>query len=103
MTTTRRFAGPLLLWALLAAVVLAGPVGCGRKEIDALKDKVAALEQELAATKTELAETTQALEEARANAEKSDTKEEALVEQLNKVRVERDKLKQELTALKRRR
>ena len=101
--TTRRFAGQSLLWAVLAAVVLAGPVGCGRKQIDELKGKVASLEQELAATKTKLAETTQELEEARASAEKSDTKEEALVDQLNRVRVERDKLKQELTALKKRR
>jgi len=101
--TTQRFAGQSLLWAVLATLVLAGPVGCGRKEVDELKGKVAGLEQELAATNTKLAETTQELDEARANAEKSDTKEEALVEQLNKVRVERDKLKQELTALKKRR
>lgn len=101
---TRAPVGQSLLWAVLAAVTLvAGPVGCGKQEIDALRGKVMQLESELADTQGKLADAEQALEEARVQAEKSDTKEEALVEQLTKIRVERDTLKQEIAALKKRR
>ena len=34
-----------VLWAILAAFVVAGPVGCGKKEIEALNAKVTQLEK----------------------------------------------------------
>jgi chromosome segregation ATPase len=101
--TIRPRLGRFLLAALVAATMLTGLAGCGKKEIEALKSRGTTIEQELADTKAKLAETTQELEDARTAAQKSDTKEEALVDQLNKVRIERDKLKQELVALKKRR
>lgn len=82
-----------LAWAVLAAVLAAGSAGCGKKEIEELKGKVAGLERELADSRARLDAKDKELADAQAALA-------AKEEDLNKVRVERDKCKQELAALK---
>jgi chromosome segregation ATPase len=97
--TTRKY----LLWAVLATIVLAGPIGCGKKEIDELKIQVASLEKELADTKAKLADADKETQEVRSKGEQGQANVEAQTAELVKVKVERDRLKQELAALKKRR
>jgi chromosome segregation ATPase len=82
-----------LAWAVLAAILAVGTAGCGKKEIEELKGKVAGLERELADSRARL----DAKDKELADAQAAVTVKE---EDLNKVRVERDKCKQELAALK---
>jgi chromosome segregation ATPase len=82
-----------LAWAVLAAILAVGTAGCGKKEIEELKGKVAGLERELADSRVRL----DAKDKELADAQAAVTVKE---EDLNKVRVERDKCKQELAALK---
>jgi peptidoglycan hydrolase CwlO-like protein len=91
-----------LLWVVAVALVLAGPAGCGKKEIDELKLKTTQLEKELAETKTKLADKEKAVAEARNKADQNQANIDALTAEIVKVKVERDKLKQELAALKKR-
>jgi septal ring factor EnvC (AmiA/AmiB activator) len=82
-----------LMWVFLTALMAGGLAGCGKQEIEALKGKVATLERELADSGARL-----------------DAKDKELAgvqdlvkakeEELNKLRVERDKCKQELAAAK---
>lgn len=95
MTTHRNW----LLWVLLATIVAAGPIGCSKKEVDDLKTKVAALEKELGETKTKLEEA----DDIRTKVEQCQTKEDVLAAEVTRVRVERDRCKQELSSLKKRR
>ncbi len=97
--TTRKW----LLWVMLGAIVLAGPIGCGKKEIDELKTKVTMLEKDLADAKAKLAETDKEIQEARSKGDQGQANVEVLTAELVKVKVERDKLKQEVAALKKRR
>ena len=52
-----------VLWAILAAFVVAGPVGCGKKEIEALNTKVTQLEKDLASAKEQAADKTKEADE----------------------------------------
>jgi septal ring factor EnvC (AmiA/AmiB activator) len=87
--------------AFLAAVVAAGPAGCGKQEADTLKARVGQLERELAEARGMLQERDRQLAELEARAEQSQAYIEGLTAELVKVKVERDKLKQELAALNR--
>jgi uncharacterized protein (DUF3084 family) len=89
--------------ALTAIFLLGGPIGCGKTEIEQWRSKATALETELAATKIQLEDARKELDEAHAKDQQGTAKEEALTNELVKVKVERDKLKQELAALKRKR
>ncbi len=99
MTTSHKS----LLWAMLTMMVLAGPIGCGKKEIDELKTRLASAEKELTDSRAKLAEAEKQAAEARAESEQALADLKARNTDLAKVRVERDKYKQELTALKKRR
>jgi septal ring factor EnvC (AmiA/AmiB activator) len=92
-----------MLAALAAVFLLAGPVGCGKKEIEELKGKVAGLEKELADTKDRLAARDKDMEDATAKLQESQHQVKALTDQLVKVKVERDKYKKELAAAKKKR
>ena len=89
-----------MLWAILAAVVLAGPVGCGKKEIEALNTKVTQLQKELADTKEQMAEKSKDAEEARAKATQMQATVDAQAGEIVKIKAERDKLKRDLAAAK---
>src|ERR1043166_1258860 len=99
MTTHRTW----LLWVLLATIVVAGPIGCSKKEIDELKTRVASLEKELADTQAKLADADSASGDSRTKVEQWQTKEDVLAAEVTRVRVERDRCKQELSSLKKRR
>jgi septal ring factor EnvC (AmiA/AmiB activator) len=47
-----------VLWAVLAVILAAGPVGCGKKEIEALNTKVTELQKNVSDAKDQLAEKT---------------------------------------------
>ena len=82
-----------VLWAVMAAFLLAGPIGCGKKEIEALTVKVTQLEKDLAAANSMLAEKDKEAADARAENERCGAEK-------SKIQAERDKLKQELGAFK---
>jgi septal ring factor EnvC (AmiA/AmiB activator) len=92
-----------VLWAVLAAVLAAGPVGCGKKEIEELNAKVAQLQQDLAAVTEDLAEKSKAAEEADAKAKQLQATVDAQAAELVKIQTERDRLKRDLAALKKKR
>lgn len=92
-----------VLWAVLAAVLAAGPVGCGKKEIEELNAKVAQLQQDLTAVTEDLAEKSKAAEEADAKAKQLQATVDAQAAELVKIRTERDRLKRDLAALKKKR
>ena len=89
-----------VLWASLAAFLVAGPVGCGKKEIEALNTKVTQLQKELADTKEQLAEKSKDAEEARTKATQMQATVDASAAEIVKVKAERDKLKRDLAAAK---
>jgi septal ring factor EnvC (AmiA/AmiB activator) len=89
-----------VLWAVLAAVLAAGPVGCGKKEIEELNARVAQLQQDLAAVTEDLAEKSKAVEEAGAKARQLQATVDAQAAELVKIQAERDRLKRDLAALK---
>jgi len=95
--------GKCLLSAMLATIVVVGLIGCNRQEVDHLKNRAASLEQELADTKAALAGARNELQDGRGKNAQSQTQVDALTTEATKCRVERDKLKQELAALKRQR
>lgn len=92
-----------VLWAVLAAVLVAGPMGCGKKEIEELNAKVAQLQKDLTAVTADLAEKTKAAEEAGAKARQLQASVDAQAAELVKVKAERDRLKRDLAALKKKR
>jgi septal ring factor EnvC (AmiA/AmiB activator) len=89
-----------VLWAVLAAVLVAGPVGCGKKEIEELNAKVAQLQKDLTAVTEDLAEKTKETEEAGGKAKQLQATVDAQAAELVKVKAERDRLKRDLAALK---
>lgn len=92
-----------VLWAILAAFLMAGPVGCGKKEIEALNTKVTQLQKELAGTKEQLSEKSKDAEEAHAKAKQMQATVDASAAEIVKVKAERDKLKRDLAAAKKKR
>jgi peptidoglycan hydrolase CwlO-like protein len=92
-----------VLWAILAAFLVAGPVGCGKKEIEALNTKVTQLQKELVDTKEQLSEKSKDAEEARAKAKQMQATVDASAAEIVKVKAERDKLKRDLAAAKKKR
>ena len=92
-----------VLWAILAAFLVAGPVGCGKKEIEELNARVAQLQQDLAAVTEDLAEKSKAAEEADAKAKQLQATVDAQAAELVKIQTERDRLKRDLAALKKKR
>ena len=98
----RQFSGTVI--AIFLALSLAG---CGAKEKEELRQKVAGLEQELVRANSELAEKDAALSELRAASGTStqklkdaETTIEKQAAKLVRVQVERDKLKAEVAQLK---
>jgi septal ring factor EnvC (AmiA/AmiB activator) len=89
-----------VLWAVLAAVLVAGPVGCGKKEIEELNAKVAQLQKDLAAANEDMAEKSTAAEEAGVKAKQLQATVDAQAVELVKIKAERDRLKRDLAALK---
>lgn len=89
-----------VLWGILAAVVLAGPVGCGKKEIEELNAKVVQLQKELTVATENLAEKTREADEAGAKAKQLQATVDAQAADIGKLKAERDKLKRDLAALK---
>jgi peptidoglycan hydrolase CwlO-like protein len=92
-----------VLWVVLAAVLAAGPVGCGKNEIEELNAKVAQLQQDLTAVTENLAEKSKAAEEADAKAKQLQATVDAQAAELVKIQTERDRLKRDLAALKKKR
>ena len=92
-----------VLWAILAAFVVAGPVGCGKKEIEALNVKVTQLEKDLASAKESLAEKSKEADEMQAKAKQLQATVDASAAEIVKLKTERDKLKRDLAAAKKKR
>lgn len=92
-----------VLWAVLAAVLAAGPVGCGKKEIEELNAKVTQLQNDLATVTEDLAEKSKEAEEAGAKARQLQATVDAQAVELVKVKAERDRFKRDLAALKKKR
>ncbi|HSD96273.1 MAG TPA: hypothetical protein VLB06_03925 [Sulfuricaulis sp.] len=89
-----------VLWAILAAFVVAGPVGCGKKEIEALNAKVTQLEKDVASAKESLAEKSKEADEMQAKAKQLQATVDASAAEIVKLKTERDKLKRDLAAAK---
>ena len=89
-----------VLWAVLAAVLAVGPVGCGKKEIEELTTKVTQLQKELAVAQEDLAAKTKEADELRAKTGQLQATADARAAELAKVKAERDKLKRDVAALK---
>lgn len=94
----------------VAAVFLLALSGCGQKERDELKAKVATLEQQLATVQADLSEKEIALKEAHSSADAAGAtlkqclaNGDELKARVRKVEIERDKLRAELKAGKKRR
>jgi len=90
------------LGSILALLTVGALLGCGRQEVHQFRAKVTELEHELQIARGQLAENDRVIADLRAKVEQSDVSEEDLTTALVKVKVERDKLKQELTALRKR-
>jgi septal ring factor EnvC (AmiA/AmiB activator) len=89
-----------LLWAILAAFLVAGPVGCGKQEIEELNAKVTQLQKELDAAKQDLAEKSKESEEAGAKVKQMQATVDAQAAEIVKTKAERDNLMRDLAALK---
>ena len=89
-----------VLWAILSAFVLAGPVGCGKKEIEALNTKVTQLEKDLASARQQAADKTKEADELRAKVNQMQATADTHAAEVSKLKAERDKLKRDLTAAK---
>lgn len=92
-----------VLWAVLAAVLAAGPVGCGKKEIEELNAKLVQLQKDLTVVTEDLAEKSKEAEEAGAKAKQLQATVDAQAAELVKIKAERDRLKRDLAALKKKR
>lgn len=93
MVPRRFFLG---VWALVAVAS-----GCGQGEIDELRARVIGLEKELQASREQLTANNAQLSELQTKLDQQQATVESLTRDLARVKVERDKLRQELTALKR--
>lgn len=82
-----------VLWAALAAFLLAGPIGCGKQEIEELKAKVVQMEKDLVVANGRVAEKDKEIVDLRAELTRQGAEKA-------KLQAERDKLKQELTVRK---
>jgi len=89
-----------VLWAVLALFLAGGLMGCGKSEIEQLNAKLTQSNKDLAAAKEELAEKSKLAEEAGAKSGQLQATVDAQAAEIVKIKTERDKLKQELTALK---
>lgn len=83
--------------ATLALLLLAG---CGKQPAEDLRGKVAGLEQELAGTRAELQGASVETAELRTKLREQQATIDGLTMDLVQVKVQRDKLKQEVAALK---
>ena len=92
-----------VLWAILAAFLVAGPVGCGKKEIEALNTKVTLLEKDLVSAKQQAADKTKEVDELRAKVNQMQATADAHAAEVSKIKAERDKLKRDLAAAKKKR
>lgn len=88
------------MMVLAAAVLLVGLSGCGAGEREELKAKVASLEAQVAKLTGELAAKDTTLDELRAATDTAEQKAKQAQLQIDSVTAERDKLKTELNALK---
>jgi septal ring factor EnvC (AmiA/AmiB activator) len=82
-------------WMILAVALVAGPVGCGKKEVDELKTRAVGLEKELAETKGKLADRDKEVTELKTKAEQNQANIDALTAELVKVKAESKKLQQD--------
>jgi len=89
-----------VLWAILAVFLVAGPAGCGKKEIEALNTKVAELQKEVSDGKDQLAEKTKETDTLRAKADQLQATVDAQAAEIVKIKAERDKLNSELAAFR---
>ena len=89
-----------VLWAIMAAILVTGPVGCGKKEIEELKTKVTQLEKDLAGARQQADDKTKEADELRAKVSQMQAAADARAAELAKIKAERDKLKRDLAAAK---
>jgi len=89
-----------VLWAILAAFLAAGAVGCGKKEIEALNTRVTELQKEVSDGSNQLAEKTKEADALRAKADQLQATVDAQAAEIVKIKMERDRLNRELAALK---
>ena len=80
--------------------MVAGPLGCGKKEIEGLTAKVTQLQEDLANTKEQLAEKSKEVDELRAKTNQLQATVDAQAADIVKIKEERDTLKRDLAALK---
>ncbi len=90
-----------VLWAVMAVILAAGPVGCGKKEIEALNTKVAELQKNVSDTKDQLTDKTKEADDLRTKVSQLQATVDAQAADLVKVKAERDKLNHEVALLKR--
>ena len=88
------------LYVLMAVLLATGLTGCGAKERQELQQKVTGLEQKLVTANSEQAIKDAAMTELRQRADTAQATIDAQASKLAKVQVERDKLKQEVAQLK---
>lgn len=82
-----------VLWAVLAAILAFGPVGCGRQQIEQLNAKVTQLQTDLASTKDQLADKSKEADDQRAKATQLQTTVDAQTADIAKLKAELDKFK----------
>lgn len=89
-----------VLWAILAAFLVVGPVGCGKREIEELNAKVTQLQADLASAKQQIADKTKEADELRAKTSQLQNTVNTQAADIAKIKAERDKLKRDVAALK---
>lgn len=87
----------------VALLLVALLTGCGRQEAEELRGKVAGLEGELTQARTQAEAGAQQLAELQGKLVQQKRENEQLTAELVRVKVQRDKLKQEVAALKKKR
>lgn len=92
-----------VLWAVLAVLLAAGPMGCGKKEIEELNAKVTQLQKDLAGAKQQAADKSKEADELRAKVSQMQATADAHAAEVSKLKAERDKLKRDIAALKKKR
>jgi septal ring factor EnvC (AmiA/AmiB activator) len=91
-----------VLGAVLAAFLLVGAVGCGKKEVDELKGKVVQMEKDLAETRGQLVEKDKELTDTRAKLASTQAELESQTAQLVKIKKENQICKKDLTSCRKR-
>lgn len=89
-----------VLWAILAAFLVVGPVGCGKREIEELNTKVAQLQKDLASANEQIADKSKEADDLHAKANQMQATVDAQATDIVKIKAERDKLKRDVAALK---